>query len=49
MTPRKGSEIALILALTIPGRHFPWAGWIYFSMVILVPLHRVIVRRCEQK
>ena len=36
---------ALVLALTIPARHFPWAGWIYFSMAILVPLHRVWFRR----
>lgn len=41
--------VALILALTIPSRHFPWAGWIYFSMTILVPLHRVLVRRREPK
>jgi hypothetical protein len=37
--------IALVLALTIPARHFPWAGWIYFSLAILAPLHRAWVRR----
>jgi len=41
--------VALVLALTISLRHFPWSGWIYFSMAILVPLHRVLVRRREQK
>jgi len=39
--------VALVLA--IPSRHFPWSGWIYFSMAILVPFHRVLVRRREQK
>jgi hypothetical protein len=36
---------ALILALTVPVRHFSWSGWVYFSMAILVPLHRELVRR----
>jgi len=40
---------ALILALTVPARHFSWSGWIYFSMAILVPLHRVLVRRRWRK
>lgn len=40
---------SLVLALTLPARHFPWSGWIYFSMAILVPLHRVLVRRREPK
>jgi Endosomal/lysosomal potassium channel TMEM175 len=40
---------SLVLALTVPARHFPWTGWIYFSMAILVPLHRVLVRRREPK
>ena len=39
--------VAFVLALTLPGRHFPWSGWIYFSMAILVPLHRIWVRRRE--
>ena len=37
--------VSLVLALTVPARHFPWSGWIYFSMSILVPLHRIWVRR----
>jgi hypothetical protein len=37
--------VALVVALTVPGRHFPWAGWVYFSMAILVPLHRIWSRR----
>lgn len=36
---------AVILALTLPPRHIAWSGWIYFSMAILVPVHRWIVRR----
>ena len=32
--------VSLVLALTLPGRYFAWSGWIYFSMAILVPLHR---------
>jgi Endosomal/lysosomal potassium channel TMEM175 len=41
--------IALVLALAIPARHFPWAGWIYFSLAILAPLHRAWVRRRAPK
>ncbi|HEX4641618.1 MAG TPA: TMEM175 family protein, partial [Chthoniobacterales bacterium] len=41
--------VSLVLALTVPARLFPWSGWIYFSMAILVPLHRVLMRRREQK
>ena len=37
--------VSLVLALTVPARHFPWSGWIYFSMTILVPLHRIWFRR----
>jgi hypothetical protein len=37
--------IALILALTLPIRYISWSGWIYFSMAVLVPLHRSILRR----
>jgi hypothetical protein len=32
--------ISLVLALFLPRQHIDWSGWIYFSMVILVPLHR---------
>jgi hypothetical protein len=37
--------VALVLALTLPARHFGWSGWVYFSLAILVPLHRRIMRR----
>jgi hypothetical protein len=32
--------VSLVLALCLPGTQIQWSGWIYFSMVILVPLHR---------
>jgi hypothetical protein len=31
---------ALVLALTLPIEKIGWAGWIYFSMAILVPAHK---------
>jgi uncharacterized membrane protein len=37
--------VALILALTLPTDSISWAGWIYFSMAVLVPAHKWIVRR----
>jgi uncharacterized membrane protein len=37
--------VSLILAITLPVRDLNWCGWIYFSMTILVPLHRALVRR----
>src|SRR5205809_1163393 len=43
--PMAVGTVALVLALTIPDRHFPWSGWIYFSMAILVPLYRAWIRR----
>ena len=36
---------SLVLALTLPINHISWSGWVYFSMVILVPLQRKITRR----
>jgi uncharacterized membrane protein len=36
--------VALILALTLPTDSISWAGWIYFSMAVLVPAHKWIVR-----
>jgi hypothetical protein len=36
---------SLTLALTLPFEHISWSGWIYFSMAILVPLHRKFIRR----
>jgi uncharacterized membrane protein len=37
--------VSLILALTLPAEQIQWSGWIYFSMVILVPLHSAYRRR----
>jgi hypothetical protein len=37
--------IALVLALTLPTDHISWSGWIYFSMAILVPLHKWFLNR----
>jgi hypothetical protein len=36
---------SLVLALTLPMTRLSWSGWIYFSMVIVVPVHRRILRR----
>jgi hypothetical protein len=41
--------MSLLLALLLPARHFLWSGWIYFSLAILVPLHREWVRRRQPK
>lgn len=37
--------VALVLALTLPIEKIEWAGWVYFSMALLVPLVRAINRR----
>jgi len=37
--------IAFILALILPPEQIVWSGWIYFSMIILVPLHSAYRRR----
>jgi uncharacterized membrane protein len=36
---------ALVLALTLPANQLGWSGWIYFSLVILVPVHKRLLRR----
>ena len=36
--------VSLILALSLPREQIEWSGWIYFSMAILVPLHRAYSR-----
>jgi uncharacterized membrane protein len=36
--------VSLLLALYLPRTEIEWSGWIYFSMVILVPLHRAYFR-----
>jgi len=37
--------ISLVLALSLPRAHIEWSGWIYFSMAILVPLHKAYSKR----
>ena len=37
--------VSLMLALCLPGTQIQWSGWIYFSMLILVPLHRAYLGR----
>jgi hypothetical protein len=32
--------VSLIFALTLPAEQIQWSGWIYFSMIVLVPLQR---------
>jgi uncharacterized membrane protein len=36
---------SLILSLTLPTEEIEWAGWVYFSMIVLVPLHSFYHRR----
>ena len=36
---------SLILSLTLPIEEIAWAGWVYFSMIFLVPLHSLYHRR----
>src|SRR6267378_7417775 len=31
--------VSLVFALTLPAEQIQWSGWVYFSMIILVPLH----------
>ena len=37
--------VSLVLALTLPAEQIQWSGWAYFSMIILVPLHRYYLKR----
>jgi uncharacterized membrane protein len=37
--------LSLILALSLPREHIAWSGWVYFSMAILVPLHKAYSKR----
>jgi transmembrane protein TMEM174 (potassium channel) len=39
--------VAFVLALTLPEKQVAWSGWIYFSMVILVPLQKRLSRLRE--
>jgi hypothetical protein len=34
-----------VLALTLPIEDIEWSGWIYFSMAVLVPLHKAYFKR----
>ncbi len=36
---------SLILSVTLPIEEIAWAGWVYFSMIFLVPLHSLYHRR----
>jgi len=40
--------ISLILAVSLPREQIEWSGWVYFSMAILVPLHRACSKRNPQ-
>src|SRR5438128_4261242 len=31
--------VSLVSALTLPAEQIQWSGWVYLSMIILVPLH----------
>lgn len=37
--------ISFLLALTLPREQIVWSGWVYFSMIVLVPLHSAYRRR----
>jgi hypothetical protein len=37
--------VSLVLSRSLPIEKIAWSGWVYFSMVILVPLHRFFYNR----
>jgi uncharacterized membrane protein len=37
--------VSLVLALTLPAEQIQWSGWVYSSMIILVPLHNYYLKR----
>ena len=37
--------VSLVFALTLPAAQIQWSGWVYFSMIILVPLHDFFHKR----
>jgi uncharacterized membrane protein len=41
--------ISLILAISLPREQIEWSGWVYFSMIILVPLHKAYFGRKTEK
>src|SRR5437660_2710854 len=47
--PIGGGVASVILSLTPPIAKLPWAGWMYFSMIVLLPLHSVHRSRLKQR
>jgi Endosomal/lysosomal potassium channel TMEM175 len=41
--------VSLVFALTLPAEQIQWSGWVYFSMIILVPLHDYYLNRRIRK
>src|SRR5438876_1485049 len=37
--------VSLVSALTLPAEQIQWSGWVYFSMIIVVPLHDFLHKR----
>jgi hypothetical protein len=37
--------VSLAFAITLPAEQIQWSGWVYFSMIILVPLHDHYLKR----
>jgi hypothetical protein len=37
--------ISFVLAVTLPIAHIEWSGWVYFSMIVLVPLQKAYFAR----
>jgi hypothetical protein len=37
--------VSLVFALTLPAEQIQWSGWVYFSMILLVPLHDFFHKR----
>ena len=37
--------ISLVMALTLPRGYVLWSGWVYFTMIVLEPIHSIIRRR----
>src|SRR6266487_4562605 len=37
--------VSLVFALTLPTEQIQWSGWVYFSMIVLVPLHDYYLKR----
>ncbi len=41
--------ISLTFALTLPIRYLDWSGWVYFSLALLTPLSRKVLRRRREE